>query len=75
MENQYSLKISRAMNGYVVCFDNGDMVVEEVFEDEEEEFGELYSMEKVLWRVLNYFGVFGSKHDKKRIRIHIEEQK
>jgi len=62
------LIIHRLDNGYSI---HGDEV-KEVFEDGEDEFGELESTEKLLWAILEYFGQIGNRHDAKRLRIVME---
>jgi hypothetical protein len=59
------LIIHRLDNGYSI---HGEEV-KEVFEDGDDEFGELDSMEKLLWAVMDYFGQMGSRHDAQRLRI------
>ena len=62
-----SLTIVKADNGYILGHEDGQSVYEESHEDDLETF------QKVLWEVIEHFGMLGSKHDEKRIRVTIEE--
>lgn len=68
----YKLVIEKADNGYAL-FDGEENKLLAVIEDDYKD--ELKSAEELLWEVLNYFGVFGSKHDPERIRIVREKNK
>lgn len=83
-ENEWSMKIIKVQNGFICKwyepsgFDGDDLLKKQlVFEDKEDEgeYSELYSGEEMLWFLIEHFGLFGSKYDKKRLRVNIEEQK
>lgn len=40
--------------------------------DDENPLEELRGVVKLLWAVIDYFGYFGSKHDKYRLRVSID---
>jgi len=65
----FGLEIIRAGNGYTLRFPNdmGDGFCLDVIEDDESD--ELKSDEELLWHVMEYFGIGGSKHDPERLRI------
>ena len=66
----WSLKIIRNGNGYTLKGNDGfDLVIQE------DEKDELKDHEELLWEIMNYFNFGGSKHDARRIKIIIEEQK
>ena len=75
MEEQYSpqsyfVKITKTDNGYLM--ENGEMQLL-VYEDrEEDEYSQHLALVSCLWDVINYFGLSGSKHDKKRIICGLE---
>ena len=77
MIKEWSLKITKASNGYILQpmgddhEEEGMMVYEE---DDLDEFGELEAMLKVLYGVIEHFGVYGSKHDAKRLRVVIVDR-
>lgn len=66
------LTIRRADNGYVLTWpddplEDGTLVSGcDVIEDAEGD--ELKSGEALLWWVIDYFGLFGSRYDKERLR-------
>ena len=75
----YEIKVRRTMNGFVLswsdeCADDTTktFVQEEVVEDDDQD--ELKSGEEMLWKLIEYFGLSGSKHDKERLRITREKQ-
>lgn len=65
---KWLLKIERVQNGYHLKGSETDIVIDE-------DDGELKAMESVLWEVLEYFNMQGSKHDPERIRIEIKKQR
>jgi len=67
-DKDWYLKITRVLNGYVLEGDSGeDFIQKTVIEDKEED--ELSSHEKLLWEVMEYFNLGGTKHDKERIKV------
>lgn len=75
----WSIKVIKAENGFIVEFneqmdDDSYRVVKEVFEDtDEDEFSELYALERVLRYIQEYFGLGFNKHSKKNLVVDIEE--
>ena len=71
---EFSIKISKVSNGYTLqplgedYKDDGITVYQQ---NDSNEFGELGAMFEVLYEVIQYFGVYGSKHDEKRLRVII----
>ena len=72
----WKLTIERVENGFVLegDFKQDGGSYHMVFEEYDNEFGEIEAMQKVLFEVIEYFGLVGSKHDKKRIKVVIDEQ-
>ena len=69
----WSLKIRRVSNGWILEAPNdNDVITEEVIQEEETEEGELEAGKDMLLAVADYFGLLGSRHDKKRIRVVLE---
>ena len=68
-ENVWKLEIERVSNGYNLRgkFGDSDIVLTMVIEDGD--MDELYAPERLLWEVLDYFNVGGSKHDTERLRV------
>jgi len=74
----WEIKIKKVSNGYQVLIpaeDEDHIPTETVIEIPDTEFGELEAMQTLLYEVIEYFGVIGSKHDKKRLRVNIEDQR
>jgi len=75
------ISIRRADNGFIVTYEEENdnnmptKTREYVFEIEFSEFGELKAMQGTLHQVLEFFGLQGSKHDKSRLYIELEEKK
>lgn len=72
------LNIEQARNGYILHWweDQGEECVLEnrlVCEDTEGAWGELEAAQKMLYAVLEYFGVYSSKHNRHNLVIKIEE--
>ena len=61
------LKIERVLDGYI--FTDSDDFGDEVNVIEEDDNDELAGIEKLLWRIVDALGFYGSKHDAERIRI------
>jgi len=70
MNEQWSAKIIRTSNGYVVSTpsDKEDCETDE-FVLEENDGDPLRVHEELLWELMDYFHFGGSKHDKERIRV------
>lgn len=70
----YEIKIRRVDNGYILEWDepygdgvDGTVIQQEVIQDDDAD--ELKSQEELLWRIREYFGILGSKHDTERLTI------
>lgn len=67
-----TLQITRGGNGFKLDWweedDTGDISHMEVLQDDEDD--EMKSGEELLWRIMNYFDLGGSKFDKKRLNIN-----
>jgi hypothetical protein len=66
------LIIKRVENGYISSFEDEQLgEVFDVFEECETEWGDIECFQRLLWHVAEYYGMIGSKHDTRRIRITI----
>ena len=77
MIKEWSLKITKASNGYILQPMGDDHEDEgmSVYEEENiNKYGELEAMFRALYSVIEYFGVYGSKHDARRLRVVIVDQ-
>jgi hypothetical protein len=76
---RWDLRITKNENGYR-CNWLEDLestearIMETVFEEAETEHGEIEAFERLLCFITEHFGCSGSKHDKKRIRITIDNE-
>lgn len=71
---EYSLKIKRVNNGYILSYwnDYGVYTEDVIEEGDEEDYSNTVDIKsglELLAFVLDYFGLDGDKHDKKRIII------
>lgn len=64
-----TLEIIRTLNGYAAVWREDHAYVEMSFEEDDSEFGEVECFARLLWWITEHFGMIGSKHDKRRIRI------
>jgi len=68
----WDLHIRRGNNGYRLTYQeelgDGEIVEREEYIEDSEGDG-LKSGEELLWRVMEYFAFYGSKHDPERLRI------
>ena len=71
----WKLEIKKISNGYILKgrFDDGEIVTTHIIEEEDEEDSDLEAMEKLLWEVKEYFGIYYSKHNKKNLVIEIQK--
>ena len=69
----YNINVEKVQNGYLLSWkeeynDTGkEFTVSEVIQDDDAD--ELKSGEELLWRLMEYFGLRGSKHDSERLSI------
>ncbi|MBE3145145.1 MAG: hypothetical protein IMZ61_14690 [Planctomycetes bacterium] len=72
---RWDLRITKGDNGFrcnwLEDYDDmpGSRVFEAVFEEGESEHGEIECFQRLLYFVTEHFGMVGSKHDARRIRI------
>ena len=73
----WNLVVEKTNNGFLLKGRHGDTDIDStmIIEEPENEDGELKTMERVLYEVKEYFGVFYSKHNKENIIIKIEKNK
>lgn len=77
-DSEWSLKISRAVNGYVTEENSYGDKRTSVFAEEDgvdEQSAEFKCMEELLWYICEYFGIMNSKHKENRIRIDVIKNK
>jgi hypothetical protein len=65
----YSIKITKADNGFICEWQEDDIKHEQVFEEKDSEDDDLNCVNDMLWFVKEHFGVFWSKHNKKNLKI------
>ena len=73
----YKLIINKVENGYILSYEdelNDETKIVRKIVIQEDESDELKAHEEMLWQVIEYFGFYGSKHDKERIRVIREGQ-
>lgn len=67
------LNIEKVSNGYIMKFWNeieGEPTMQSVvFEEQETQHGEVECFKNLLYSITEYFGMVGSKHDERRIKI------
>lgn len=70
----YEINIKRITNGFILSWeeeyadDSGKTFTQqEVIEDSDKD--DLKSGEELLWRIMEYFNLGGSKHDEQRITV------
>jgi len=73
----WSLRIEKVSNGYIARYvdqyeDGGKFIQTVVFEEPEEENGDLIAMRNLLLFTKEHFGVYYSKHEKENLIIEIE---
>ena len=76
----WCVNIKYANNGFIVKYKGGDTEGEQVYQQKDDPSlqGPEENKEHLVdlfWDIMDYFGMSGSKHDKKRLRITYEEQK
>lgn len=70
---EYEIGIERVNNGFIVSWLEDGEAKSLVFEDDEI-LGELFAMQNALYQVIEHFGLFGSKHDDRRLRVDVVER-
>jgi hypothetical protein len=81
-EKPWQITIQKAQNGFILKWDeqiddNTYRPMSHVFEERDniKTDHDCQAIQHMLYEVLDYFGVSGSKHDEERIRIEILKQK
>jgi hypothetical protein len=72
------LDIERVSNGYVITEwdenDEGEQIDRQtVIEEPDTETGELEAMQNLLWFIMEVFGVYYSKHNKRNLVVEIQD--
>ena len=76
------LRIREVENGYVVEWEEDDEDGKEIgatitkqmaYQVREEDTDALQAFQDMLWEIISYFGLIGSKHDSRRLRVEIRE--
>ncbi len=78
MENKWQLEIEGVSNGYIIKGQSTDLDgvnVVEVILKPETEGGDLEAMQKLLYKIKEYFGIYHSKHNKYNLEINIRKNK
>jgi hypothetical protein len=70
------LRIREVENGYVLEYEEEDMegnfkLIEKIYQVREEDPDKLMAFQDMLWEIISYFGLTGSKHDPRRLRVEI----
>jgi hypothetical protein len=63
-EKAWGVEITKVSNGFTLKDSNGNITVVE-----EDETDALSAGEKLLWEIIDYFDLRGSKHDRERILV------
>jgi len=80
----WELNIRRVQNGFVLKYtpdegeegcEKSEFVINFDEDADDEKQAELKAMEKLLWQVKEYFGVYWSKHNKRNLNIEIVKRK
>ena len=80
--NEWSMKITRANNGFIVETKDDGIVLKNLFENRDDsnhinnhrDFEDLKIWREMLYFIMENFGYYPSKHDDKRIVIRIEDR-
>lgn len=72
--NTWKLEVRKVSNGYILKgkFSDSEVVTESLIEEKID--NDLNAMQQVLLNVMEYFGIYYSKHNDKNIRIIIEDK-
>ena len=64
-----NLAIMKVDNGYTVGWWEDDTLHEMVFEESVTEHGEIECFQRLLYYITEHYGMVGTKHEARRIRI------
>lgn len=76
---KYAIEIEKVGNGYIIT-DLTDMNTTDdtpkrfVYEEYEVENSELIAGQNMLWHIIDFFNLQGSKHDSFRLKVRLEKQ-
>jgi hypothetical protein len=65
----FDLGIQKVENGFLTLFEEDGVYTQNVFEESDDEHGEIECFKRLLYSIVDHFGMTGSKHDARRIRI------
>lgn len=77
--SDYKMTIERVDNGYLLEFpdvqhdDDGETptVRREVISEDESQWGNIEAGQLLIYRIMEYFDLTGSKHDERRLQVSI----
>jgi len=76
--NSWKLVIEKTTNGYILTgiFGDSDLLSKVLIEiqEGEEQLTERQAMQKIVWELMEYFGVYNSKHNSYNLRIKIVDK-
>jgi len=71
------MEITQVNNGFIVRVLEGDGFDLEkkgtVFQFKDSDFGVIEAAEEMLWFIIDYFGLSGSRYDEKRLVVRFEK--
>jgi len=78
-ELPWMLNIRKAQNGFICAWqetleDDTIRTNEQVFQEDDEEKGELICLVEMLWFITGHFGILPSKHNKHYLEIKIKSR-
>jgi hypothetical protein len=75
--DEWKLEIKKVNNGYILKgkFENSDIVTERVFEENYLDHPKLEAMKTILYEIMEYFGIYNSKHNTHDLKIEIKKKK
>ena len=68
------LTITQADNGYILDYYDEEIKEQRFIAIEDVSLSGARLTQKLLWEIMEYFGIFGSKHDEEQIRIVLEDK-
>jgi hypothetical protein len=73
MDLYFEIGVTKVSNGYLVTFweeeEPEPVKIQCAFEEGDSEYGTIECFQRLLYYITEHFGMLGSKHDKRRIRI------
>lgn len=77
ISDSWSIRITKADNGFVLDYD--EEIEEGVYRrthiavEDPEDGNECVTTQKLLWEIMEYFGLCGDKHQNERVKVIIEK--